>query len=246
MHILLLGGTTEASRMAQALADARLPATFSYAGRTETPVAQPLPTRRGGFGGVSGLAAYIRDRGITHMVDATHPFAAQMSKNAFAASRQAGIPLVRLERPAWTPGAGDRWTRAARLEDVPALLPEQPARVFLAIGRQHIGMFACQPQHHYLLRLVDAPRDPLPLPNHTLVLARGPFDTGGDIALMRGHAISHVVCKNAGGEGARAKLEAARHLRLPVLMADMRTVVLVGNSATRRVGRHVYTPRSAS
>lgn len=28
-------------------------------------------------------------------------------------------------------------------------------------------------------------------------------------------------------------------------MADMRTVVLVGNSATRRIGRHVYTPRSA-
>ncbi|WP_413855786.1 precorrin-6A/cobalt-precorrin-6A reductase, partial [Albidovulum sp.] len=78
-RVLLLGGTTEASQLARALASAGIDAVFSYAGRTEAPVAQPVPTRVGGFGGVAGLVRYLRDEGVTHVVDATHPFAARMS-----------------------------------------------------------------------------------------------------------------------------------------------------------------------
>ena len=98
-RILLLGGTNEASRMARLLADTGADAEFSYAGRTETPIPQPLPTRIGGFGGVEGLAAYLRQNAVTHLVDATHPFAAQMSRNAIAACAQAGVKLLALERP---------------------------------------------------------------------------------------------------------------------------------------------------
>ena len=234
MRVLLLGGTSEASRMAVALNAAGVDAVFSYAGRTKAPMAQPLPTRVGGFGGVEGLLDYLQGEGISHVVDATHPFAAGMSRNAFAACQSVGVPLIRLERPAWKAGAGDTWQMFPALEDIPVALPDAPARVFLAIGKQHIGLFAAKPQHHYLLRLVDAPDGPLPLPNTTVVLARGPFDAGGDRALMEEHGITHVVAKNGGGRGADAKLQAARELGLPVLMADR--PVLPGTNVADRVG----------
>lgn len=219
-RILLLGGTTEASRLARALCDAGLEAVFSYAGRTDAPVAQPLPVRVGGFGGAEGLAAYLRGEGISHVVDATHPFAAQMSRNAIAACKETGIPLIALERPAWTPGPGDDWHAVADIPSAVAALPQAPARVFLAIGKQTLAPFAAKPQHHYLLRLVDPPEMPLPLPQTSVVIARGPFDAAGDTALMRAHGITHIVAKNAGGAGAEAKLAAARALRLPVILID--------------------------
>lgn len=219
-RILLLGGTTEASRLARALADAGIDAVFSYAGRTEAPVAQPLPMRIGGFGGVEGLAAYLTHEAITHVVDATHPFAAQMSRNAVEACAATGTPLIVLERAAWAAGPGDDWHHVADIEAAVTALPDTPARVFLAIGKQTLAPFAAKPQHHYLLRLVDPPEGPLPLPDASVVIARGPFYEASDTALMRGHAITHIVAKNAGGAGAEAKLAAARTLHLPVILID--------------------------
>ncbi|MDG1280060.1 MAG: cobalt-precorrin-6A reductase [Pseudorhodobacter sp.] len=218
-RILLLGGTTEASALARALAEAGRDAVFSYAGRTAEPVAQPLPTRVGGFGGVAGLCAYVQAEGITHLIDATHPFAAGMSRNAHAACESLGLPLIALERPAWAAQAGDRWHGVADMEAALQALPDAPARVFLAIGKQQAGLFAARPQHHYLLRLVDAPEAP-PLPDCRVVLGRGPFTTADDLALLQEAGITHVVAKNAGGSGARAKLEAARALGLPVIMVE--------------------------
>jgi len=218
--ILLLGGTTEASRMARALAQAGADGIFSYAGRTEAPMAQPLPMRVGGFGGVAGLAAYLRDQAVTHVIDATHPFAVRMSCNAVAACAEAGISLLALERPAWAPSPGDDWVSLPDRDAVLAALPAQPTRVFLAIGRQGVACFAARPEHFYLLRLVDPPATPLPLPHAEMVLARGPFTLDEDLALLRRHRIGLIVAKNAGGEGARAKLDAARMLGLKVLMIE--------------------------
>lgn len=217
-RILLLGGTTEASRLARALAEAGSDAIFSYAGRTGAPVAQPLPMRIGGFGGVAGLVDYLRRERITHLIDATHPFAAQMSRNAIAASHEAGVPLIALERPAWVAGPGDHWRVVPDVEAAVAALPAAPARVFLATGKQGLEPFAAKPQHHYLLRLVDPPEAPLPLPQTSIVIARGPFEAGADADLMRAHGITHIVAKNAGGAGAEAKMHAARVLGLPVIL----------------------------
>lgn len=206
--------------MARALAGAGLAAVYSYAGRTAAPVAQPLPTRIGGFGGVAGLASYLTAEGITHVIDATHPFAAQMSRNAAEACAQTGVALAALQRPAWRAGPGDRWTHVADMAGAVAALPAEPARVFLAIGKLHLQDFAVAPQHFYLLRLVDAPEGPLPLPQAQAVIARGPFSADEDRALMQSHRITHVVAKNAGGAGAEAKLAAARALGLPVILID--------------------------
>ncbi len=219
-NILILGGTTEASALAARLADLGEEATLSYAGRVEEPKAQPVPTRTGGFGGAEGLAAYLRDDEVTHLIDATHPFAAQMSRNAVEAARATGVALIAHTRPAWRPVPGDDWTTVPDIAAAVAALGGPARRVFLALGRMHVDAFAAQPQHHYLLRLVDPPEVSPILPQHEIVVARGPFDTESDRALMEAHRTELLVAKNAGGKGASAKLAAARALGVPVLMID--------------------------
>ncbi len=219
--------------MARALAGAGVDAVFSYAGRTAAPVAQPLPTRVGGFGGVEGLGAYLRDEGITHVIDATHPFAAQMSRHAVAACAEMGVPLVGFERESWRAGPGDDWHGVPDMESALAALPDRGARVFLAIGKQNLDLFAGKPDNFYLLRLVDAPSAALPFPDAVAVIDRGPFSEAGDLALLRDHAITHIVAKNAGGTGAAAKLAAARQLGLPVILIERPLV------PARRIARTV-------
>lgn len=179
---------------------------------------QSLPTRSGGFGGANGLADYIRQQSITHVVDATHPFAAGMSRNAIAACAATGVALIALERAPWTKIAGDHWIEVVDEAAAAATLPDQNARVFLAIGRQHLAAFSNKPQHTYTLRFVDAPNAALPLPDASVIVSRGPFTLAGDLDLMRSRGIEWIVARNAGGSGARAKIDAARELGLPVVM----------------------------
>ncbi|WP_038947920.1 cobalt-precorrin-6A reductase, partial [Bradyrhizobium genomosp. III] len=178
---------------------------------------QPLPTRIGGFGGVSGLADTIRSEGITHVIDATHPFAAEMSRNAVEACAETDTPLIALERSPWTGMSGDNWIEVANVSAAAAALPEPPANVFLAIGRQHIAPFATKPQHAYTLRFVDPPESPLPFAADVIV-SRGPFTLDGELEMMRERGIGWIVARNSGGDGARAKIDAARMLGLPVIM----------------------------
>ncbi len=193
---------------------------MSFAGRVERPTRQPLPQRVGGFGGAEGLAAYIRAEKISHIIDATHPFAVQMSQNAVAAAKATGVPLVALTRPAWQVEAGDQWQCVPDIAGAAAALDRPACRVMLAVGRMHLGDFVGHPQHHYLLRLVDPPNAPLPFPNARVIVDRGPFEAASDRRLMEEHCIDLVVSKNAGGSGAYAKIAAARSLGLPVVMID--------------------------
>ncbi len=218
MRALILGGTGDANQLADALARAKIDAIYSYAGRTKIPLPHELPTRTGGFGGTDGLADFIRSERITHLIDATHPFAAEMSRHAVTACATANIPLIALERAPWTRTATDNWIDAADIHAAVAALPETTARVFLAIGRQHIAPFAAKPQHAYTLRFVDEPDSALPLPNASVIVSRGPFSLDGELELMRSRGVEWIVARNSGGTGARAKIDAARKLSLPVIM----------------------------
>jgi precorrin-6A/cobalt-precorrin-6A reductase len=220
MRALILGGTGDANQLAERCIREKIDAVYSYAGRTQIPLPHSLPTRIGGFGGVAGLADYIREQGITHVVDATHPFAAEMSRHAVEACAATGIPLLALERAPWVRASGDHWTEVADVDAAVAALPEERARVFLAIGRQHLAPFAAKPQHAYTLRFVDAPDGARPLPDAEVIVSRGPFTLRGDRELMRSRSIEFLVARNSGGAGARAKIDAARELGLPVIMIE--------------------------
>ena len=217
MRLLLLGGTTEAQDLARRLAlRDDVEATLSLAGRTSNPARSPLPTRSGGFGGIEGLTLYLRENRIDAVIDATHPFAAQMSANAVVATVAAGVRLAVLTRPAWTPQAGDDWREVEDINQAVQALGETPRRVFLTVGRLQAPAFRAAPQHHYVLRSIDAPEA---LPPHTeVVLARPPFQLADELELMTNRRIEMLVSKNSGGAATAPKLEAARRLGLPVVM----------------------------
>ena len=215
--ILILGGTAEARGAAEALVARGHDIVTSLAGVTRHPHEPAGKVRKGGFGGVDGLEAYIRQNGIVLLVDATHPFAAVMSAHAVEAAARAGIPCIRLERPAWKPRAGDRWLRVPDIGEAAEAVP-QGGRVLLTIGRKEIAPFITRPDLSGLARMIEPPDTPLP-PNWTLLLARPPFLVEAEQALMRDHGITMLVTKNSGGR-TEAKLEAARALGIPVIMID--------------------------
>jgi precorrin-6A/cobalt-precorrin-6A reductase len=226
-RLLILGGTTEAAALARALAEARgveangWDVTTSLAGRTRAPAALPGAVRIGGFGGIDGLAAYLRAERIDRVIDATHPFAATMSAHAVAACASLGLPLLRIERPAWMPGPDDRWIDVADADEaadwLATALPAGPA-VLLTLGRQDVAPFRRCAGLHFVLRSIEPPA-PQDLPADCLLLTeRGPFTLDGERTLIADHDIRAVVAKNAGGDATAAKLAAAREAAIPVVM----------------------------
>ncbi|MDV7144215.1 cobalt-precorrin-6A reductase [Tropicimonas sp. TH_r6] len=215
-HLLLLGGTSEARDLANALSRHPLRLTVSLAGRTRAPAAYPGQLRLGGFGGADALAAWLRDEGVSLLVDATHPFAARISANAALAASHASIPLLRMERPGWTAGPHEDWQHVPSLEAAITALP-RGARAFLTTGSGSAPALGSRPDVTLLLRAIEPLKD---LPPHVdQILARPPFSEAQERAFIETHAITHLVSKNSGGAG-RAKLDAAVACRIPVLMID--------------------------
>ena len=219
MRILILGGTIEASQLARLLADdSRFEATMSLAGRTVSPKQQVLQTRIGGFGGIAGLETWLRDNGIAAVVDATHPYAAQISAHAVAACNGISIPLGSIIRAPWAREDGrDNWIEVETTGAAAHALGDAPARVFLSIGRQELAAFAAAPQHHYIARTIDPPDVALP-PDISFVYDRGPFDIATEQAFLAREKIDMIVSKNSGGAATYPKIVASRRLQLPVVM----------------------------
>ena len=228
-RVLILGGTSEGRALAAALAEEPdVTVVSSLAGRVRNPRLPVGEVRVGGFGGVDGLADWLRDNDIDAVVDATHPFASRITGNAAAATRRVDVPLLVLRRPEWVAGPGDRWTTVASLRDAAAVLPAD-ARVLLTIGRQGVDAFADSPGW-FLIRAIDPPTVAVP-PHGEVLLARGPFTVDDEVALMRENRIDVVVTKNSGGALTSAKLDAARRLGLPVVMVA-RTAIPEGAAST--------------
>ena len=218
-RILILGGTTEARQIATALAARRdCDVVLSLAGRTGNPVGQGVPVRVGGFGGAEGLADYLKENAVGLLIDATHPYAARISANAAEAARIAGVPILALRRPGWEWMDGDRWTEVDDVAGAVRALGAPPRHVFLTLGRQEVGVFEAAPQHRYLVRSVDPVEPPLAVRDARYILARGPFETADELALLERHGIDAVVSKNSGGAATYGKIAAARALGIEVVM----------------------------
>ena len=218
--ILILGGTGEASELAHKLVAEGHEVISSLAGRTREPKPIAGITRTGGFGGREKLAEWISQNTITRVIDATHPFASQISKNAQWACKEAGVPLQTTTRQPWTQQQGDNWLVVESLDHAAAQIPTN-ARVLLALGSQHLTAFTQRADVHFLVRMVDAPQIPPNLPDHQLLLGRPSTDWQNEKQLLKQHAITHIVCRNSGGNGAYGKIIAARELALPVIILKM-------------------------
>jgi precorrin-6A/cobalt-precorrin-6A reductase len=221
VRVLILGGTGEARALAAALADRPgMIITSSLAGRVRDPALPAGEVRIGGFGGTTGLAAYLREQRVDAVVDATHPFAATMSAHAAEAATLTGVPLLGLRRLGWTEEPGDDWRRVPDISSAAAAAATAPPGcVFVTTGRRDLAAFAGDGLHDHLVRTVDPPSPPLP-PRTTLLLDRGPYTLEGEGALMDEHGVVVLVTKDSGGPMTRAKIVAARERRIPVIVVE--------------------------
>jgi len=233
-RLLILGGTSEARALAgEAARVPGLATVLSLAGRTAQPLAQGVPVRSGGFGGPEGLARYLGETGTDLVIDATHPYAQQMSRNAGQAAALAGVPLLHLCRPPWEPEPPERWIRVPDLAAAVAALPAG-ARAFTATGRGSLEIFAARRDVHTCLRVIDPSAAPFP-GNGEFVVARPPFTVAAEVDVLTRHRATHLVVKNAGGIPARTKLTAAARLGLPIVIVD-RVPPPGGNPVVETVG----------
>jgi precorrin-6A/cobalt-precorrin-6A reductase len=204
MTVLVLAGTAEARHLVTALVDRRVDVVASLAGRTSRAAPLPCETRVGGFGAVDGLVRELRARGITALVDATHPFADVMPLHARDAAAIAGVPHVRLLRPAWAPHEDDAWVDVADVHEAAAAV-SPGSRALLALGRMELDAFRSLEDVALVVRAVD---EPPPGPWDAVVCARGPFAYSDERALLTEHRVDTVVLRNSGGP--RGLLDAAR------------------------------------
>jgi precorrin-6A/cobalt-precorrin-6A reductase len=220
-RLLILGGTAEAAALARgALArfgDA-LQVTTSLAGRTERPSPLPGQLRVGGFGGPEGLAAYLRAHGFNRLIDATHPFASRISAQARLACEQADVSRLLLLRPPWRRHPRDCWIEVDSMSAAAALVGRVGCRAWLTVGGSEIACFSAVAEVRFLVRLVDPPRQRLPLPLYDVVVGRGPFTLIEERRLFERHAIDVLVSKASGGVATEAKIIAARELSIPIIM----------------------------
>jgi precorrin-6A/cobalt-precorrin-6A reductase len=216
MKVLILGGTAEARELANRLVAKGHDVTSSLAGRTSDPKLPQGRIRMGKFGGIPGLAAYMRAVGTERVVDATHPYAGLISINAVAAAQITGVPLVRFMRPAWEQREGDDWLTLETTAQAAAALPAN-AEVLLTTGHMGLETFLARDDCRFLVRLIEPPA--FELPRHARPqLSRPPYDLAGELLLMEREDITHLVTKNSGGGQTQAKLEAARRLGVKVIM----------------------------
>lgn len=216
--MLVLGGTTEARKLCHTLAiEAGITARVSLAGATSRAENYRVPVRRGGFGGKDLLASYLVDNEIDILIDATHPFAVQISAHASYACEKTGVELVSIIRPEWPNEIS--WVRFNGVRAALDALPK-PSIAFLAIGSKSIELVESYPEKTLYLRVIETPQKPFPNPSGGYIVARPPFDVAQEKALFEDLNITHLVVRNAGGKTGTAKLQAAEKLGIEIHMID--------------------------
>ncbi|WP_259781343.1 cobalt-precorrin-6A reductase [Aestuariispira ectoiniformans] len=224
--VLLLAGTGEARRLASAICDTlpEVDLISSLAGVTSKPAPIAGTKREGGFGGVDGLCRFLEQESVVAVLDATHPFAEGMTRNAVEACGKTGTPLLRLERAPWTETPDDIWHHVPSLADAASHLSGFGGRALLTVGSKDLLAFRDVQGPTIIARMTEPPEKGIMPQNFKILLERGPFDLPHERALMSRLKIDLLVTKNSGGDAVAAKLDAARELRIPVLIVDRSAV----------------------
>ena len=217
--VLILGGTNEAYRLAENITqESGWHPLTSLAGITQNPRVPPGEFIKGGFGGPEGIAEFVRERRISAVIDATHPFAERISRNAAEASEKTGVPLLRLERPPWP--VQPPWQCHPNVKEAARFFQDKAERVFLTIGRKEADEFRISPSSWFLVRMIDPPGSPLRVKNCDLLLRRGPFSVASERGIFQDNRINWLVTKNSGGESGMSKLIAAEEEGVNVCMIN--------------------------
>jgi len=213
MNILIFGGTTEGRLLAQALSQRALPATVS--------VATSLGAQE--LAGLSGITALVGRKTGAEMtallqnfdrcVDATHPYAVEVSQNIRAACEAAEVPLRRLLREESTHQAG-HWVESP--EEAAQWLADRGGNVLLAIGAKGLSAFQNLQRERLFPRVLPVVESILAcqqagIPTRNIIALHGPFSQKLNQAMLEQYHIRYLVTKDGGRAGGfEEKAAAAR------------------------------------
>lgn len=232
-NILILGGSSEAFNLAEKLENhGSFHPISSLAGRTSVPRKPAGTYRTGGFGGVDGLADYLKQENISAIIDATHPFAQKITTNASLAANQVNCPIIHISRPPWQKEKGDNWIEGASMQEAAKKIAPTHSPCFLTIGRLELSAFLNRTDIEFLCRAIEPPKSTDPIKqniripknedqwpeNFRFIYAKGPYNYENELSLIKQHSIKSIVTKNSGGDKAKAKLDVARNLDIPIIM----------------------------
>ena len=203
-RILIFGGTTEGRLLAQALSRRGVSAAVSVAtelGAEELsglPGITPLVGRRT----AEEMAALLS--GYDKCVDATHPYAVEVSKNIRAACAAAGVPLRRLLRRE-SPLPPDS-VRVDSAGEAAALLAGREGNILLATGAKELPAFAPLDRSRLFPRVLPAEESLLAcrragIPPKNIIAMHGPFSQKLNEALLEQFHIRWLVTKDGGAAG---------------------------------------------
>lgn len=215
-RILIFGGTGDARELATQLVEDGFDVTTTLAGVTTIPTLLAGKVRRGGFGGAAGIARYVAEENIDLLIDATHPFATNISRHISEAAAPSKITLVRLERAPWLPVAGDHWIEVLSLEEAASAIPPG-SRALVTTGRRGLDPFFARTGVSGIVRMIEAPESDFP-PGWAVLRARPPYTLEQERRLFDQKKFTVLVTKNAGGPVTATKLIAARERKIPVVM----------------------------
>ena len=223
MKILLFGGTGEGRTLAEWMLARGLDATVCVAteyGETLLPDGMKVHVGRLDAGEMEALMA----DGYTLVIDATHPYAVEVTKNIRAAADCAGLPCLRLLRQS------DEEDGCRKVPDVAAaadLLEKLPGNVLLTTGSKELDHFArqglrerCFPR---VLPMADSLERCLALgfPPKNIICMQGPFTKEMNVATLHQFHIDTLVTKDTGGYGGfQAKAEAAKEADCALLVVE--------------------------
>ena len=231
--ILILGGSSEAFSLAETLENnTDYKVISSLAGRTSIPRKPAGTYRTGGFGGSEGLVKYLTDENIHAIIDATHPFAEKITINASLAAKKTNCPIIHISRPEWQKQKNDNWIEVPTMQEAAKVIDAEHTPCFLTIGRLELSTFINRNDIQFLCRAIEPPKNTDPIKqsnrnpknedewpdNFKFIYAKGPYNYQDEKKLIKEHGIKCIVTKNSGGEKAKAKLDVAKDLNIPVIM----------------------------
>lgn len=173
------------------------------------------------------LAELIRAKKAKAVVDASHPFAEEASKNAMQAADAAGVPYIRYERQA-AELSSQLVTFVDSYEEAAELAAQKRGVIMLTTGSKTLHIFAAKllglPDTRVIVRML--PRkdnmekcEQLKFPQENIVAMQGPFSKELDKALFRHFGVTLLITKESGKVGfVDEKIAAAQELGIETIV----------------------------
>ena len=211
MKILIFGGTTEGRVLARELCADGHAVTVSCATALGVEELRGLPCETlCGRLDTAQIAELVR--GFDLVIDATHPYAVEITANVRAACEQAAVPLKRVLRER---GPASDCVQVHSCEEAAEVLRGTEGNILLTTGAKELGKFAgLDPERLYVRVLPTHPGidacEAIGLPHSHIIAMQGPFSEEMNLAVIRQYGIRVLVTKNSGTAGGFAeKISAA-------------------------------------